>query len=538
MEGTELCPVCLSEDKSDMVSTPCAHAFCRACIERVIATSKRSDPTKAPCPLCRVQLSVFDLRHAGSGAPLHPRSDDLSALVGRVYTQGGLVGFASYHFEEADGPDSGGRGVNCFLSYESEKVDEAGWQLDNGLRPPMRKAFEDAHWHEPTRTFHAVVRWHAPASWERSEQWDYVMQFSSDMRYICGGSVTMQRSRTCLDGEWTVRWESGEEAQINIDGGHWVLWSARYVLNFSEGENQPFFKWPDQAHTSQRIAITLNPEKCTEVGATILWTTDHPEYPTITWIRQAAIPAKPVEPIVSYYGPDGLRYMNHVAEQQLATPTYQPESLWGNTFVQGLRLGFASLHFVSPDGDSSEDGDITGTYISYEHPHCALLPCLDNGAPVPARMPFDAPIWDPQQRIFRGSIEWGGRLGTSWQGATQWRYEIEFDPSFLFVVRGTVQITLQGEVDPSQTQNLGQQIAYINAGANAYLHRLVDGANPEDESLPSPERMLQAAADSGASPRTMSQLHALANAVQQQTSRPEPAEEPPEPEPESGSEPT
>ena len=171
------------------------------------------------------------------------------------------------------------------------------------------------------------------------------------------------------------------------------------------------------------------------------------------------------------------------------------------------RLGFASLHFVSPDGVSSEDGDITGTYISYEHPHCALLPCLDNGAPVPARMPFDTPIWDPQQRIFRGSIEWGGRLGTSWQGATRWRYEIEFDPSFLFVVRGTMQIT-QGEVDPSQTQNHGQQIAYQRRCQRIFAP-VVEAANSEDESLPSPERLLQEAADSGASPRTVSQLHAL-----------------------------
>jgi hypothetical protein len=40
----------------------------------------------------------------------------------------------------------------------------AGWAMGDGCRLPARKSFEDAHWHEATRTFHAAVSW-APTTW-------------------------------------------------------------------------------------------------------------------------------------------------------------------------------------------------------------------------------------------------------------------------------------------------------------------------------------------------------------------------------------
>jgi SWI/SNF-related matrix-associated actin-dependent regulator of chromatin subfamily A3 len=56
---TDDCSVCLDDLKSPVI-TPCAHVFCRACIETVLATVKPPN-----CPLCRRELTKAQLQEAG-----------------------------------------------------------------------------------------------------------------------------------------------------------------------------------------------------------------------------------------------------------------------------------------------------------------------------------------------------------------------------------------------------------------------------------------------------------------------------------------
>lgn len=324
--AAEECPVCFQPGTPDepLLVTSCGHRFCRGCIERVLTTTKSLNPTAAPCPVCRSSLSLFDLQ-LPSGTKLHEKDTSCAALAGKVFVQARTVGLASYHFpcREAGTGGAGAGGADAtlpYLCYENERVDEYGWKLDNGSRPPARKYFEPGcHWHAATRTFHGTVLWEE--GWYDSKRWDYVMQYSSEFRYICGGS-------------WTVHKDDGSQ------------------------ETTPF-------------------------------------------------------------GPDGLSYVQwHSStdnEEGCADPplAYHADTLWGNSFVQGMRAGLASYHFMSAVRDDSEHDDQTA-YISYEHPDCAQWPPLDDGTPVPARVPFSGLQWEESTRTFRGSIRWWDTYGTSW----------------------------------------------------------------------------------------------------------------------------
>lgn len=72
------------------------------------------------------------------------------------------------------------------------------------------------------------------------------MQFSSDFRYICGGSVSMHREATSMDGRWTVCWDGGETALIEIVAGEWTLMGSEYRLDLTS-EDGPCFSWPNEA---------------------------------------------------------------------------------------------------------------------------------------------------------------------------------------------------------------------------------------------------------------------------------------------------
>jgi hypothetical protein len=52
------------------VQTPCNHIFCQSCIEHVLLQPRQQQrhqqrmplTTRGPCPMCRVSISLFDLR--------------------------------------------------------------------------------------------------------------------------------------------------------------------------------------------------------------------------------------------------------------------------------------------------------------------------------------------------------------------------------------------------------------------------------------------------------------------------------------------
>ncbi len=116
-------------------------------------------------------------------------------------------------------------------------------------------------------------------------------------------------------------------------------------------------------------------------------------------------------------------------------------------------MGLASYHFVSPTGEGEE-----GAYISYEHERCSVWPPLDDGSPIPYRVPFKNHSYDSVTRTFRGRIAWMELYNTTWQGNNEWEYEIVFDSEFVCIIKGGV------EHDNSNfSSTYGESLNYCNA---------------------------------------------------------------------------
>jgi hypothetical protein len=528
------CPICLSPGmlEEPLLRTHCGHEFCQPCIERVITTTKSFNPTRAPCPVCRAELSLFGLA-LPSGVLLHPKEPGCAALAGKVFVQMRTVGLASYHFPEELSPDDAAflAAPEPYLCYESGRVDEYEWTLDNGRRPPQRKHFAPGcHWHAATRTFHGTALWEE--GWYGSKRWDYVMQFSSDFRYICGGGVSMHREATAMDGRWRVCWDSGEMATIDIVAGAWALMGAEYQLDLSSGD-APFFLWPPPRgslapRVKQRLTAVVDAADALQdppVGSTVVWETNSADHPTIKWVRESKSERQP-PPLITPFGPRGLAYVQwhsptQVGGEGTAPPeraAYCGETLWGNVFVQGMRAGLASYHFVPPAlraAEGAADLSIGTAYISYEHPHCAQWPPLDDGSPVPARVPFEDLEWDAQTRTFRGTVDWQSTYGTTWQGVDKWEYTMVFDNDFTCVKQGSCMATVAG-AEPHEQSRFGVSLIYVNAAAEECFESLLRRDPATLPAAPDDTQLLQGIlADGGAEAAPAADILAQVRALQQ-----------------------
>jgi hypothetical protein len=164
--------------------------------------------------------------------------------------------------------------------------------------------------------------------------------------------------------------------------------------------------------------------------------------PVMIWTRLTFKDTMPPDICNRLGGDSGCLYQRVMTAQERAArqlsrsqpPTYHDNSIWGNTFVQALRVGLASYHFISagggnsttgtePDNNTNADADDDGTlphvYISYEHPATAQWPPLDNGRPLPSRVRFHN-VSFPTPHTFRGEIRWQEDYGTPWQGMVRW----------------------------------------------------------------------------------------------------------------------
>lgn len=391
--------------------------------------------------MCRSEFSLFCLKDIKSNQLVHPCVNDFSALVGCVFLRDRQFGLQSFHFEDAS---------TAYINCESEIT-----RFDDGTQLPSRKYFEGAQWHEAKRILRATVNW-APKTVHGSQVWSYIMQFSTDLGYVCGGSLQLLRSeRDCLmDGEWKVVWENGNSARILLEGGCWELWGIGYKLDFSIS-GRVSFVWPVDS-TIQLCDV--EPSSVRELNSQITWTTNHQDYPTISWVRVGPASTAAPPPLVVPFSPLGLQYMRASQRPQVSA-RINNNTIWGNCYVQSLMLGLASYHF----GDEGADGE-DRAYISYEHPSCALWPSLDSGAPVPARVPFRDVEWDAERRIFRGTIDWLATQGTTWQGVEQFVYEMVLDPQFEYIASGWCrQVLASGGEEP--IDHFGEELCYVHAAA-------------------------------------------------------------------------
>jgi hypothetical protein len=175
---------------------------------------------------------------------------------------------------------------------------------------------------------------------------------------------------------------------------------------------------------------------------------------------------------------------------------YCKSSLWGNTFCQAFTVGLASYHFISEE---------EGAYISYEHPSTGQWPNLDNGMPIPPRVPFHG--IRVEGHTFYGTIQWQHDYATTWQRMASWEYEIHFDSEFACVLSGRVKSFSSDTSEAIELSRFGENLNYTNAG----LHRMSQSALTSTVSAADDvTRMIQRLQDEGASSRTMWMINRMA----------------------------
>ncbi|CAE7910521.1 unnamed protein product [Symbiodinium necroappetens] len=177
----------------DPLWAPCNHKFCRHCIIQVLKS--RAPEWAGDCPLCRIHISVYNLRDEHDELLVQP---DVLELWGCIFVQNGQTGLASYHF---DSPDQ------CYISYEQAP---AHWRLDDGSKPPSKKYWTDVSFDAKNSTFRGIISWDTPFDGET--KWVYRIQFSEDFAGIIGGdlvatSVDGSTKATPFRAPWIYEWD-------------------------------------------------------------------------------------------------------------------------------------------------------------------------------------------------------------------------------------------------------------------------------------------------------------------------------------------
>lgn len=445
VSSSDDCPVCLcsSSDQLLFVQAPCGHAVCQPCMERILLTQPNGVATRGLCPICRNPVNLFELVWQNDPRKVaYPRDTNItdSPIHGLTFVGRPEEG-PTFHFTE-DVP---------YIITASD-----------GRRIP----FETFHWHDKSRTFHGTLTDESTA-----RDWNVVLQFSSDLRYISNGIVS-QTSRNSsgsnypLDGKWLVRWESGVRATIFVLQNVFHFGPYRYELDLSNKEEIKF-QWPSPLSVTQTAVEGINLETQSQgppVGSQVVWRTSRNE--RIVWTRES-MGGEHVERL----GP-GERMYRRVDASTRSRPTYHGNTLWGNTFCQAFKVGLASYQFISPQEE--------GAFISYENPLCARWPPLDDGTPVPSQVYFKNISFNESERVFRGTIEWQQEYGTTWQGCSKWMYTIKFDSEYTCIVSGKVKSVFHGNNDDEQDMStFGVDLVYINAAITEYFDALM--SDPDEE---------------------------------------------------------
>ena len=145
---------------------------------------------------------------------------------------------------------------------------------------------------------------------------------------------------------------------------------------------------------------------------------------------------------------------------------YDCRSLWGNTYIQNNKIGLVSYHFERKSSSNSEEEEEAAVaYISFHHPMIGTLTPLDNGQPVPSRVMFRNVVCSPDMRTFRASICWYDDYHTTWNGMKQWDYEIYFDSQWMCIQSGSVRSIALQDGTVQATSVFGKDLIYINAAA-------------------------------------------------------------------------
>jgi len=486
-----------------MLVTPCGHTLCRTCLEGIVhrnasnsssSSSCNRIPCYGTCPMCRRSFSVFQVRlwtphNNNNNYKNNPLAYERKALPADIKEK-----FRGLHL---DSPLSDGLSIYFDLHSDEVYMERQKADLDQQLGPsgdsiPVRTPLEHCHWHAKTRTFHGRVYWCGKkdvegmaTTFHGADYWDVVVQMSSNMSYVCGGGVIKHRRdvtvesssgddcharMTSLDGLWRVYLEKFGGRFMDV-GSHRIVAGSlhhsihKYQLLFDE--EKPYYNWKnlDLKVTADKISYTDD-----GTPSEIIFLTDNEQ--KSQWKSMKLVRENDVDnvnfPSFEYYAFDAENIMlsrmrengmRHYRFVYIDSPTALiPDTIWGNAFLQGGHLGLASYHFISEQGEG-----FGGAYISYESPQCSMWPPLDNGNPVPSRMAFQNFSWDADTLTFRGTIDWFGVHGTTWNGSSKWVYRMVFDKNLITIKDGeTVQFQGEQRVSENSFEN---ELSYVNQHA-------------------------------------------------------------------------
>ena len=488
-EDGDVCPICLTpcNDKETSLvfcRAPCSHLFCQPCADRVFlaagARYRRHDdsqydkyfklPTLGRCPLCRTGLDLFDLKVLNSDEALYPKSSNVTSWP--IY---------QYSFDQQQRQNVDNTISMIFKFLDRPIVEFSGLVAQDGTLVESAEFDDDSHFFEKSTTFHGSVSFDPPVGSLQYSSMDCLFQFSRDCLWIRDGYIRWKHSQVDdpsdfpMDGVWRVTWASGDHAVMSINRHDWSLFGWDYQIEIGSEEDgyRPHFQWPrstngDGTVVVQSSAMSIPPGTTRPgIGESMEWTTTDPQQPSITWTRLSFEAEWDIHFLSE--SPHVYRRMQSNLQDEVVPPSYHGNSIWGNVFCQGLVVGLASYHFVAQTDTSDGDTSMPKAYISYESPQTSVWPNLDDGSPIPARVPFRDIEWDESGRVFRGNICWWEDYGTTWQGNRKWSYEMKFDSNFTFIVSGTVLMFTEDSEEHHETHAFGQDLVYINACTKEYV---------------------------------------------------------------------
>jgi hypothetical protein len=479
----------------------CGHSCCLPCLKQLFAAPSNSSdsnilhrdaliripaqedlltvPTMGRCPICRGTICLLDLKKSSrpNGVTQYavPRENAIgqTELAGMVFVKRkGKQGEESIHFPTPVGTS----GDLPFVSFEKRMIPML---LDDGSTLTEKIAFFDPSsccFHKESRTFHGTLRWdEMPAQSSSSSSsllsshnqnqavsggecgkrlfgsraWEYILNFSSDYRYVARGIVIKRRDpcrlpdcsrmecKFPLDGDWIV----DRDAAIN-NGHKWRISMVRVhgnlvfgvdglikplgKIEFNAISNYPILSLIDERgeFKIKKEIGSLDPEwnrrmnpEGPAVGTSVRWQGILQESGELIWRRNTMTPMETPLEVVKLDTSEGLFYhrvdvgVDVDVDETAERPSYIPDTLWGNVFCQLMMVGMASYHF-------NEDGS---AYISYEHERTSAWPNLDNGESIPPRISFVNTTFDEESRTFKGKIDWEGTHNTTWTSSRWWR---------------------------------------------------------------------------------------------------------------------
>ena len=511
------CPICFNPSEI-FVSGLCRHSLCVECMEVVLnanAATERwppqcaadihlSAPTLGRCPICRSELSLFEVVNSSTLEPLYPpdidswnpKDDpnkqqqkeekpklltniDLSSLSTSLKSSLNILTSKTNPLENVVYVPYRGRPGEFSFHWDWDKLkshnlaDDEGirrpflnvskaiqrrpnnWRLEDGsISPRINFMEEGCHFHELSRTFHGTILWPVPLN--GCHEWDIILGFSKDYRFISTGRIYQKRERKLtvedipnkytgeerelckypMDGRWSVVWKDpvGKElrSEIHVINNEFKQSGWSFYFNFKDPE-RIVVHWPRSAHRQTIIeGVNLKKEPMgPPVGNRIRWETSDPNAPELVWIRQTMGPI-PV-PKVHLFGMGQDKFLYQQLDARIdgftGIPKYNGVSVFGNVFTKRMFTGSASYHFISS----------TESFISYRHPACRDLPSLDDGSPLPTRVNFHNIEWDQGERKLTASIEWEKDFGTSWNDNIRWKLTMYFDTEYMVILKGGIQ---------------------------------------------------------------------------------------------------